>query len=122
MQITKEKPQIDVVFEAHIRVNRQKIKQKNRYTDAFDICSCLTEFETANFEIRNPEMKYLISFNTSTPSDNTCKVEEPGLNILNSLENNSSNLNLELSETGLQIVTGWTTEPRFCPLVREDWN
>ena len=28
----------------------------------------------------------------------------------------------ELTETGLQLFTGWTAEPCVCPLVREDWN
>jgi len=37
-------------------------------------------------------------------------------------ENNSLNTNLELTETGLQVVTGWTTEFCFFPLVLEDWN
>jgi hypothetical protein len=122
MQIVNEKPQIDLVFKANTRPNRQEIKQKDRYTDAFEIYSCLTESETANFETQNPKMKSLISFNTSTLSGNTCNVENSGLNLLQSVKNNSSNLELELTETGLQIVTGWTAEICFCPLVREDWN
>jgi hypothetical protein len=122
MQIVNEKPQIDLVFKANTRPNRQEIKQKDRYTDAFEIYSCLTESETANFETQNPKMKSLISFNTSTLSGNTCNVENSGLHLLQSVENNSSNLELELTETGLQIVTGWTAELCFCPLVREDWN
>jgi len=122
MQIIKEKPQIDLVLKAYIRANRQEIEQKDRHTDAFEIYSCLKEPKTANFETQNPKMKHLISFNTSTLSGNTCKVENSGLYLLQSVENNSSNLELELTETGLQIVTGWTAEPCFCPLVREDWN
>ena len=122
MQIVNEKPQIDLVFKANIRANRQEIEQKDRYTDAFEIYSCLEKFETANFETQNPKMKYLISSNTSTLSGNTCKVENSGLHLLQSAEKNSSNLKLELTETGLQVVTGWTAEPCFCPLVREDWN
>jgi hypothetical protein len=30
--------------------------------------------------------------------------------------------NSEVTEIGLQIFTGWTAEPCFCPLVQEDWN
>lgn len=122
MQITNEKPQIDDVIEARIRANGHEIKPKDRYNDAFEIYSCFREFETANFETQNSEMKYLILFNTSTLYGNSCKVIETGLNYPLSAENNSSILKPELTETGLQIVTGWTAEPCFCPLVREDWN
>ena len=34
----------------------------------------------------------------------------------------TANLKPELTEIGLQIITGWTAEPCFCPLVRGDWN
>ena len=113
MQIVKEKPQIDLVLKAYILVIRQEIEQKDRHIDALKIYNCLNEFETANFETQNPEMKYLISFNTSTLSGNTYKVVESGLNLLQSAENDSLNTNLELTETGLQVVTGWTAEPVF---------
>lgn len=122
MQITNEKPQIDLVFEMHIRANGQEIEQKDRPNDVFETYSCFRESETANFETQNPEMKYLISFNTITLYGNSCKVVESGVNYLLSAENNSTDLKPELTETGLQIVTGWTAEPCFCPLVREDWN
>ncbi len=122
MQITNEKPQIDNVIEAHIRANGHEIEQKDRYNDTFEIYSCFREFETANIETQKPGVKYLISFNTSTLYGNLCKVVESGSNYLQNAENNSSNLKPELTETGLQIVTGWTAEPCFCPLVREDWN
>lgn len=95
MQITNEKPQIDDVIEAHIRANGHKIEQKDRHNDAFEFYSCFREFKTANFETQNPEVKYLILFN---------------------------NLKPELIETELRMVTGWTAELCFCPLVREDWN
>jgi len=122
MQIVKEKPQIDLVLKAYIPAIRQEIEQKDRHIDALKIYSCLNEFETANFETQNPEMKHLISFNTSTLSGNTYKVVESGLNLLQTAEEHSLNFNLELTETGLQVVTGWTAEPCFCPLVLEDWN
>jgi len=122
MQITNEKPQIDLVIDAHIRANGQEIEQKDRYNEAFEIYSCLREFGTANFETQNPEVKYLISFNTSSLYGNSCKAVESGLNYLRSAENNSSNLKPELTEAGLQIVVGWTAEPCFRPLVLEDWN
>jgi len=35
---------------------------------------------------------------------------------------NSLNFNLELTETGLHVVTGLATEFGFCPSVLEDWN
>jgi hypothetical protein len=37
-------------------------------------------------------------------------------------EKNYLNFNPELTEIGLQVVTGWTTEFCFYPLFREDWN
>jgi hypothetical protein len=122
MQITNEKPQIDHVIDAHIRANGHEIEQKDRSNDEFEIYSCFREFETANLETQKPEVKYLISFITSILYGNLCKVVESGLNYLQITEHNSSNLKPELTETGLQIVTGWTAEPCFCPLVREDWN
>jgi hypothetical protein len=122
MQIIKENPQIDSVLKAHSGAIRQEIEQKDRYTDALKNHSSLKEFETAKLETQNPKMKFAILSNTGTLSGNTCKVEKSGSNLLQTAENNSSNLKLELTETGLQILTGWTTEPRFCPLVREDWN
>jgi hypothetical protein len=125
MQIIKEKPQIDLVFKLHIQAKRQEIEQKDKSTNAFEIYSCLTEFETANSEKQNSETletKYLTSINTRALSGNTCKIEESGLNLLKSVEKNSPNLKPELTETGLQIVTGWTAKLCFCPLVREVWN
>jgi hypothetical protein len=35
---------------------------------------------------------------------------------------NFLNFNLELTETGLQVVNGWATELSFCPFVLVDWN
>lgn len=122
MQITNEKPQIDDVIEVYISVNGHGIEQKDRYNDEFEIYSYLMEFETASLETQNPEVKSLISFNTSTRYGNSCKVIEIGLNYLLSTEYNSSNLKPELAEACLQIVTDWTAEPYFCPLVRKDWN
>lgn len=48
--------------------------------------------------------------------------EKSGLNLLQAAETNSLDLNLELTETDLQFVTDWATEPCFCPLVPEAWN
>jgi hypothetical protein len=122
MQITNEKPQIDDVIEAYPRASGHEIEQKDRYNDAFEMCSCFREFETAEFETQSPEVKCLISFITSILYDNLCKIDESSVNYPQYAEHNFSNLKPELAETGLQILTGWTTEPRFCPLVREDWN
>ena len=122
MQIIKEKLQIDYVFKPYIQANRQEIEQKGGYTDAFEIYSCLKKYETSNFETRNPKVKSFILFNIITLSSNTCKVEEPGLNLLQTAENHFSNLKPELTKTCLQIITGWTAEPYFCPLVWEDWK
>jgi hypothetical protein len=91
MQITNEKPPIDLVIEAHIRANGQEIEQKDRYNKAFEIYSCFREFGTADFETQNPKVKYLISFNTSFLYGNSRKAVESGLNYLRSAENNSSN-------------------------------
>ena len=56
MSIVNEKPQLDLVL-ALPRATGQEIEQKERHNDAFKICSCFKEFETANFETRNPKMK-----------------------------------------------------------------
>lgn len=122
MQITNEKPTIDPVTKAYLRVKRQEIEQKDRSNDIFEMHSCFRELETANFETLNPEMKHLISFNTSTLYGNLCKVVTTGLNYSQSSELNPSNLKPDLTESGLYIVTGWTAEPCFCPFVRENWN
>ena len=66
-------------------------------------------------------MKFSIPSNTSTLSGNTCKVEEPGLNLLQAAERNSLNFNLELTETDLQVVTG-AAEHFSCPLAPETGN
>ena len=122
MQIILEKPHIDLVLKAHSGAIRQEIEQKDRYTDALENHRSLNEFETAKLETQNPKMKFANLSNTGTLSGNTSKVEKSGLNLLKTADNDSSNLKLELTETGLQILTGWTAEPHFCPLVWEDWN
>ena len=38
------------------------------------------------------------------------------------VETNDLNFNLELTETGLQFLTGWATDSCFCSLVRKDWS
>jgi hypothetical protein len=125
MQIIKEKPQIDLVFEPYIQAKRQKIEQKDRPTNTFEIYSCLKELETANFEKQNPEtleMKFFTILNTSTLSENKCEVKKSSLNLPQIAENSFCDSKLELTEIGSQTVTSWTKEPIFCQLVREDWN
>lgn len=110
MQIANEKPQIDLVLEAHIGASRQEIEQKDRNTDSLKIYDCFKEFETANPEIRNPEeMRFSTSSNTSSLSDSIYKVEESGLNFLQTAENESLDYNLQLTETYLPVFTAWKT-------------
>jgi hypothetical protein len=122
MQITNEKSQIDGVMEAHLRASGHETEHKDRYSNAFEIYSCFRKFETATFDTQGPDVQYLISFTTSIPYDNLCKVVESGVNYPQSAEHNFLNLKPELTEIGLQIVAGWAVEHCFCPLVREDWN
>jgi hypothetical protein len=121
MQIINEKPQIDLVSKAHSGAIRQEIEQKDRYKQA-EIHNPLSEFEKVNFETQKSEIKNFILFTTSTLSGNMCKVENSGLNLLQTAEKDSLNINLELTETGFQVVTDWANEFCFCPVVRKDWN
>jgi len=120
MQIIKEKPR-NLVSIAYVRAIRQEIEQKDRYTTV-KIHNLLNEFNKIHFETRNPEIEHSISFNTSTLSGKTYRVEESGLNLLQTAEANSLNFNLELTENCLQVMAVWATESCSCPLVPEDWN
>jgi hypothetical protein len=120
MQLIK-KPKIDLVLRAHKGATRQEVKQKDRYTDEFEIHSCLKEFETANFETRNPKMRFSIPSSTSTLS-NTCKVEKPGLAFLQNAKKGLLDFNLRLTENRLQAVTGQATEYCSCPLTPKVGN
>jgi hypothetical protein len=119
MQLIK-KPEIDLVLKAHRGAARQEVKQKDRSTDEFKIYSYLREFETANFETRNPKMRF--SSSSSTLFDDTCKVEEPGLVFLQTAKKSLLDFNLQLTENRLQAVTGQATEYCSCPLTPEVGN
>jgi hypothetical protein len=121
MQLIK-KPEIDLVLEAQKGTARQEIEQKNRYTDKLKTYSCLKEFETANFETLNPEMRFFIPYNNSTLSGSTCKAEEPGLAFLQTAKKDVSGFNLQLTENVLQVVTCKATEYCSCPLTQEVGN
>lgn len=118
MQLIK-KPKIDLVLKAHKGASRQEVKQKDRYTDKFKTYSCLKEFETANFETRNPKIRFSISSSTLS---NNYKVEKPGLAFLQTTNKDILNLNLWLTENRLQAVTGQATEYCSCPLTPEVGN
>ncbi len=110
MQIVNEKPQIDLVFEAHIGTSRQEFEQKDRNTDSIKIYSCFKEFGTANFEARNPKkMKFSTSSSTSSLSDIIYRIEASGLNFLQTAANKSLAYILQLTETYLPADTAWKT-------------
>ena len=116
MSIVKEKPQLDPVLKAQPGAGGQEIEQKDRQDNVFKIYSCLKEFETANFETPNPEMKFsiqskpsiqpdtnfpatnlpdtdlpithLIPSNLRSLSRKICRVAESGLNLLQPARNN----------------------------------
>lgn len=119
MSIVNKKPQLDLVLALPEAIG-QEIEQKERHNDALKIYSCFKEFETANIETQNPETKfsiqpsvYSISSNTSTLSDNVCKVEESGLTFLRAAEIGYLNFN-QLTES-CSIVTGRASEILSCP-------
>ncbi len=122
MQIVREKPKIDLVFKVSSWALRQEVEQKDRNTDSFEIYSCLKELETANFETRNPKMRFLVPLSPSTLSGDICKVEESDLDFLHAAENNSLDSNLKLTEDNLQIVTGLETKSFSCWLALENRN
>jgi hypothetical protein len=53
MQITNEKPQLDEVIYAQVKVDGHEIKHKDRYEDTLEIESCFRESETVNSETQN---------------------------------------------------------------------
>jgi hypothetical protein len=111
-----KKPQIDLVLKAYIQEAGQEIEQTDRYIDQLKNHNCFKEFETANFKTQTLEMKFSIPSSTSTLFGNTCKVEDPGLNLLQATKRDSLNFNLNLSETCLQVVID-ATEHFSCLLV-----
>jgi len=121
MQLIR-KPYIDLVLKAHKEAARQEVEQKDRFTDRLKTHSCLKEFETANFETRNPEMRFFIPSSTNSLSGNTCKVEEQGLAFLQTSKKSLLDFNLRLTENRLQAVTGQATECCYCPLTPEVGN
>ncbi len=121
MQLIK-KPEIDLVLKAYKGATRQEVEQKDRYTDNSEIPGCLKEFETANFETRNPKMRFSIPYSTSTLSGNTCKVEEQGLVFLQTAKIGLLDFYLQLTENRLQAVTGQATFGCSCPLTPEVGN
>jgi hypothetical protein len=125
------KPEIDLVLEAQKGVARQKVEQKGRYIDKFKTYSCLKEFEIANFETLNPEMRFFITYSNSTLSGSTCKAGKTGsafkagkigLSSIQTAKKDFSGFNLQLTENFLQVVTGNATEYCSCPLIQEAGN
>jgi len=121
MQLIK-KPEIDLVLEAQKGAARQEVEQKDRYTDKLKTYSCLKEFETADFETLNPEIRLFITYSDSTLSGSTFKAEEPGLSFLQTAKKDISGLSLQLTENVLQVVTGKATEYCSCSLTQEVGN
>lgn len=121
MQLIK-KPKIDLVLKAHKGAARQEVQQKDSNTNKFKILSCFKEFETANFETRNPKMRFSIKYNTSTLSGNICKTQESGLAFLQTAKKSLSSSSLQLTENLSQAVTGIATEYCSCPLTQEVGN
>lgn len=126
MSIVNKKPQLDLVLALPEAIG-QEIEQKERHNDAIKNYSCFKEFEAANFETRNPKMKfsiqpgvYSISSNTRTLSGKICKVEESGLTFLQTAETVYLNFN-RLSES-YSVVTGRALEFLSCPEAPENRN
>ena len=125
MSIVNEKPQLDLVL-ALPGATGQEIEQKERNNDALKICSCFKEFETANFETRNPKMKFSIQpgeyfvSNTSTLSGNVYKVKEAGLTFLDTAETGYLNFN-RLAES-YPVVAGRASEFLSRPEAPENRN
>lgn len=126
MSIVNEKPQLDLVLALPGAI-RQEIEQKDRHNGELKIFSCFKEFKTANFETRNPKMKFsiqpgthLISLNASPLSGKICKVDESGLNFLQPAETGYLNFN-QLTES-YSIVTGRALELNSCPKAPENRN
>ena len=118
MQLIK-KPKIALVLKVHKGASRQEVKQKDRFKDKFKTYSCLKELKTANFETRNPKIRFSISSSTLS---NTSKVEKSVLSFLQTANKGLFNLNLWLTENRLQAVTGQATEYCSCPLTPEVGN
>ncbi|WP_410509883.1 hypothetical protein RSJ42_07070 [Methanosarcina hadiensis] len=126
MSIVNEKPQLDPVL-ALPGATGQEFKQKERHNDALKILSCFKEFETVNFETRNPEMNfpiqssvYSVISKTSTLTGNVCRVEESGLTFLQTAETACLNFN-RLFES-YSIVTGRASEFLSCQEAPENKN
>lgn len=122
MQLIK-KPYIDLVLKAHNEAARQEVEQKDRTLDNLRTHGCLKKLETANFETRNPKIRFSIPYGTSTLSGNTCKVEEQNLAFLQTAKKDLLDFNLQLTENRLQaIASGQATEACSCPLTPEVGN
>jgi len=118
MQLIK-KPKIDLVLKAYQGAARQGVTQKDRYTDKFKTHSYLWKFETANFETKNPKMRFSIS---SITLINTFKVEKPGLVFLQTVSKDLLGFNLQLQENFIQVAAGQATEYCSCPLTSDVGN
>ena len=120
MSIVKEKPHLDYVLACPGAIG-QEYEQKDRHDDTLKILVCFKEFETANLETLNPEMKfsiqpdtYFTSSNTGTLSGKICKVEESVLPYLHTSKT-ADNLNFNLLTESYSIVIGRASEFRSCP-------
>lgn len=97
MSIVKEKPYLDPVLKVHHGTGGRGIKQKDRHDGVFKIYSCLKEFETANFETQNPEMKFSIQSQPSIQPETNLSANNPletNQSATNLLETNQSATNL----------------------------
>jgi hypothetical protein len=121
MQLIK-KPLIDLVLKAQKGAARQEVEQKYRSADKIKTHSCLKKFKTANFETRNPKMRFFILYDTNTLFGNTCKTEEQGLTFLQTAKKSLLDFNLQLTESRLQAVTDQATECYSRPLTLEVGN
>jgi hypothetical protein len=126
MSIVKEKPQLDFVLSLPGATGHE-IEQTDRHNNALKIYSCFKEFETANFETRNPKMRssiqsiaYYIPSSTSTLSGKMCKFEESGLTFLQTAETGYPNFK-QLTES-YSVVTGRASEQGSCPEAPENKN
>jgi hypothetical protein len=110
MQIVQKKPKTTAVLKTNKLAKGQKTKQIDRHPDTQKNSICFKEFETANFETRNPKMTLINLPNSRTLTVSIYSPKKTGLTPLNLAEKNSPESGLELTKTGSLINIDRKTE------------
>lgn len=110
MQIVQKKPKTTAVLKTNKLAKGQKTKQIDRHPDTLKNSICFKEFETANFETRNPKMTLINLPNSRTLTVSIYSPKKTGLTPLNLAEKNSPESGLELTKTGSLINIDRKTE------------